>query len=162
MSRPWFAPYADEAMQAGLLDWYLWLKAGHVISVIAWMAGLLYLPRLFVYHAERGRPGSELSATLIVMEYRLLRYIMTPAMISVWFFGVLMLMAGAIDWSQGWPWGKAVLVLAMTAFHGLLASWRRDLEAGRSRRSARDFRIANEIPTVIMILIVILVITKPF
>lgn len=162
MSRRWSGRSAAEPMQAWLLDWYLWLKAGHVISVIAWMAGLLYLPRLFVYHAERGRRGSELSATLEVMEYRLLRFIMNPAMIAVWTFGLLMVMAGAIDWSRFWPWGKALLVIAMTAFHMLLAAWRRQLATGQSRRSGRDFRIANEIPTVIMILIVILVIAKPF
>lgn len=149
-------------MQAWLLDWYLWLKAAHIISVIAWMAGLLYLPRLFVYHAERGQAGGELSATLAVMEYRLLRYIMNPALIAVWVFGLLMLLGGVVDWSKGWPWGKAVLVLAMTAFHGILASWRRDFETGSNRRSARYFRIVNEIPTIMMIAIVLLVVAKPF
>ncbi|HLS19694.1 MAG TPA: CopD family protein, partial [Paracoccaceae bacterium] len=87
---------------------------------------------------------------------------MNPAMIAVWTFGLLMVMAGAIDWSRFWPWGKALLVIAMTAFHMLLAAWRQQLAAGQNRRSGRDFRIANEIPTIIMILIVILVIAKPF
>jgi len=150
------------AVQGWLADWYLWLKALHVISVIAWMAGLLYLPRLFVYHAERGQAGGELAGTLGVMEHRLLRYIMSPAMIAVWLFGGLMLGAGVIDWSRGWPWVKAVLVIAMSWFHGLLAGWQRDFAAGRNTRSARHYRIANEVPTAMMIVIVIMAVAEPF
>lgn len=150
------------AVQGWLAEWYLWLKALHVISVIAWMAGLLYLPRLFVYHAERGLAGGELAETLKVMEHRLLRYIMTPAMISVWVFGGLMLLAGLIDWSRGWPWVKAALVIAMSGFHGLLARWQGEFAADRNRRPPRHYRIANEVPTVMMIVIVVMAIAEPF
>lgn len=148
--------------QGVLIDWYLWLKAIHVISVIAWMAGLLYLPRLFVYHAERGRAGGEISEMFKVMERRLLKYIMGPAMISAWVFGSLMLMAGIVDWSRGWPWVKAVLVLAMTAYHGRLARWQKDFAADRNVRPTLHYRVANEVPAVMMIVIVLMAVAEPF
>ena len=146
-------------MKAFVAEWYYWIKALHLISVIAWMAGMLYLPRLFVYHAS-AKPGSELSETLKVMERRLLRAIINPAMFATFLFGGLLLLVQ--DWSQGWLHAKLVLVLAMGAIHGALARWRRDFEADRNTRPARFYRIANEVPTVVLIAIVILVVVKPF
>ena len=144
-----------------LLDLQPWIKALHVISVIAWMAGMLYLPRLFVYHADKA-PGSEASEMLKVMERRLLRAIINPAMIaSLAFGGVLLATPGAIDWSAWWIHMKLVLVVIMFALHGAFARWRRDFEADRNRRPARFYRIANEVPTVVMIAIVILVFVRP-
>jgi putative membrane protein len=138
----------------------LWLKAFHVIAVISWMAGLLYLPRLFVYHAA-AKAGSELSETLKVMELRLLRYIMNPAMIAVWASGLL------LAWSQGvvhqrWLAAKLLLVLALTGGHMAMARWRRAFAEDRNTRSPRFYRIANEVPTVLMVGIVVLVVVKPF
>lgn len=149
-----------------MTDWLIaafpWVKAGHVIAVISWMAGLLYLPRLYVYHAEAA-PGGEVTETLKVMERRLLRLIMNPAMVAVWVFGLMMVFTpGIVDWSAGWVWGKAVLILAMTGFHHALAAWRKDFAEDRNRRPARFYRIANEVPTVLMIGIVIFVIVRPF
>lgn len=139
---------------------YIWVKALHVMSVIAWMAGLLYLPRLFVYHAE-ARPGSELSETFKVMERRLLRGIMNPAMIATYTFGTWDLILREW-WRDGWMHAKLALVVLLTIYHHLLGLWRKDFAADRNTRPARFYRIANEIPTVIMILIVLLVVTKPF
>ena len=141
---------------------YEWLKAFHVIAIIAWMAGLLYLPRLFVYHAE-SKAGSEQSQTFKVMEQRLLRLIATPAMLASWVFGLILAFSGAIDWwKDGWFHAKLGLVLMLSAFHGLLAMWTRDFALDRNTRSARFYRIANEIPTLLMIGIVILVVVRPF
>ena len=138
----------------------LWLKALHVIAVIAWMAGLLYLPRLFVYHCE-AEAGSKQSATFRAMEQRLLRLIMNPAMIVVWITGPW------LAWAQGmqhdrWLMGKLVLVVALTGYHHALGLWRKDFAADRNRRDQRFYRLANEVPTVLMIGIVILVVVKPF
>ena len=139
-----------------------YIKAFHVIAIIAWMAGLLYLPRLFVYHATSAK-GSEQSETFKVMERRLLRYITTPAMLAAWILGLILAFSGAIDWSSdGWFHLKLVLVVALSAFSGLLAKWTRDFSLDRNTRSARFYRIANEIPTLLMIGIVILVIVRPF
>ncbi|MGQ0664926.1 MAG: protoporphyrinogen oxidase HemJ [Pseudomonadota bacterium] len=146
-------------MIALLAAWHPWIKAVHVIAGIAWMAGLLYLPRLFVYHCG-AKPGSELSETLKVMERRLLRAIMNPAMIAVWILGGLMLFIQ--DWSQGWLHAKLVLVVAMTWAHHAFARWRQDFAADRNRRPQRFYRFANEVPAVLMIGIVVLVIVKPF
>jgi putative membrane protein len=146
-------------MSRWIADWYVWIKALHVISVIAWMAGMLYLPRLFVYHAD-APVGSPLSETLKVMERRLLRAIINPAMIAAFVFGGLMLVVQ--DWSQGWLHAKLLFVAALAVLHHLLARWGKDFAADRNRRPARFYRIANEIPAVIMIAIVILVIVKPF
>lgn len=138
-----------------------WVKALHVISVIAWMAGMLYLPRLFVYHAD-AETGSTQSETFKVMERRLYRGITTPAMLAAWLFGLWMVFAGMVDWSMIWPWVKAVMVLLMSGFHGLLGTYRRAFAADRNTRPSKYFRAINEIPTVIMIVIVIMVIVKPF
>ena len=140
----------------------LYVKAFHVIAIIAWMAGLLYLPRLFVYHAEAAK-GSALSETFKIMERRLLRYITTPAMIASWIFGLWLAFAGLIDWSaDGWFHLKLALVILLSAFHGLLAKWTKDFAADRNTRSPRFYRVANEVPTLLMIAIVILVIVRPF
>ncbi len=139
-----------------------YIKAVHVIAIIAWMAGLLYLPRLFVYHAE-SMTGSEQSETFKVMERRLLRYITTPAMIASWILGLWLAFSGVIDWSKdGWFHLKLALVILLSAYHGCLAKWTRDFALDRNRRSARFYRIANEVPTLLMILIVILVEVRPF
>jgi putative membrane protein len=139
-----------------------YIKAFHVIAIIAWMAGLLYLPRLFVYHAM-SKVGSEQSETFKVMERRLLRAIATPAMAASWLFGLILAFSGAIDWSRdGWFHLKLILVLALSAYHGLLVVWTKQFAMDRNTRSARFYRIANEIPTVLMILIVILAVVRPF
>jgi protoporphyrinogen IX oxidase len=139
-----------------------YIKAFHIIAIIAWMAGLLYLPRLFVYHAT-SKAGSEQSETFKVMERRLLRYITTPAMLASWLLGLILAFSGQIDWSRdGWFYAKLILVLALSAYSGLLAAWTKDFALDRNTRSARFYRIANEIPTVLMILIVILVVVRPF
>ena len=139
---------------------YLWLKAFHVIAVIAWMAGMLYLPRLFVYHCE-AEAGSKQSETFKVMERRLLRAIINPAMALTWVFGLAM--AWLNDWwLSGWFIVKIVLVIAMSAVHGFFSRWRRDFEADRNTRPARFYRLWNEVPTVLMIGIVFMVVLKPF
>jgi protoporphyrinogen IX oxidase len=145
-----------------LAPWYSLIKAGHIIGVVAWMAGLLYLPRLFVYHA--GAPeGSAVAETFKAMERRLLRGIMTPAMIVVFVFGFALLATpGIVDWHQGWIYAKLVLVAGLTAFHHLLARWRKDFESDRNTRSARFYRMVNELPALALVAIVILVVVKPF
>jgi len=143
-------------------DYYEWFKALHVISVMAWMAGMLYLPRLYVYHAD-AEPGSDKSETFKIMERRLLRAITNPAMVASFIFGGLMLATpGAIDWSMGWIWVKLAMIVAMSGIHGLLARWRRDFEADRNVRPAKFYRMWNEAPTIPLIVIVIMVIVKPF
>ncbi len=145
-----------------LADAYPWLRALHIVSVIAWMAGMLYLPRLYVYHCER-EPGSEAGEMLKTMERRLLRAIVNPAMIAVFLTGGLLLLTpGAVDWASGWIYAKLLLVLALAAVHGWFAAWRRAFAEGRNRHSARFYRIVNEVPTVLMIGIVIFVVVKPF
>jgi putative membrane protein len=139
---------------------YPWLLALHLIAVISWMAGLLYLPRLFVYHAK-SMPGSEQSETFKTMEHRLLTYIMTPAMIATWIFGISLVFTGG--WlTAGWLHAKLALVLALTVMHGLMSHWANDFRYDRNRRSQKFFRIANEIPTLLMIAVVILAVVKPF
>lgn len=142
---------------------YPWTTALHIMSVIAWMAGIFYLPRLFVYHAEQAPIGSEQSRIFKEMELKLLRYIMKPAMISTWIFGMaLVFTPGVVDWSMGWAHAKATLVIAMTAYHMALARWRKEFAADGNQRSGRFYRLANEVPTLIMVGIVILVVVKPF
>ncbi len=144
-----------------LADHYLWTKSLHVISVIAWMAGLFYLPRLFVYHAESLTPGSDTDHMFRTMERRLVRAIMNPAMIATWVFGLLLAMTpGIVDWSLAWPWVKLGAVVAMTGFHGWLSSRRKDFAAGRNAVNGRRYRLMNEVPTVLMVVIVISVIVK--
>jgi putative membrane protein len=139
-----------------------YIKAFHIIAVIAWMAGLLYLPRLFVYHAM-SEVGSEQSETFKVMERRLLKFITTPAMVAAWIFGLILAFSPLIDWSgDGWFHAKLFLVVVLSAFTGILGTWTRDFAADRNPRSPRFYRIVNEIPTVLMIAIVILVVVRPF
>lgn len=150
----------------GPMDWlvplYLWIKALHIVSVIAWMAGMLYLPRLFVYHCDAA-PGTAASEMLKVMERRLLRAIINPAMVATFVFGgALLATPGAVDWPEGWIYAKLALVLALTGVHGMLSRWRKDFENDRNRHPARFYRIINEVPTILMIAIVILVVVKPF
>ena len=141
---------------------YLWIKALHIISVIAWMAGLLYLPRLFVYHTD-AEAGSELSEKLKVMERRLLRYIMNPAMLSSLLFGGLLLLNyDSEEWIQGWLHGKLGLAVLLVVSHIAMGRWRRDFAQDRNTRPQKFYRIANEAPTVLMIGIVILAVVKPF
>lgn len=145
---------------------YLWAKALHVMAVIAWMAGLFYLPRLYVYHVEGLKkagvaPGSDMDLLFQHQERLLLRAIMNPAMIATWVFGLaLVATPGIVDWGQVWPWTKAASVIAMTGFHHWLALRRKDFVAGRNRLSGRDYRLMNEVPTVLMIVIVLSVIVK--
>jgi putative membrane protein len=138
----------------------LWLKALHVIAVISWMAGLLYLPRLYVYHCDAEK-GSKQAETFKVMEQRLLRLIMNPAMIVVWITGPL------LAWQMGmlhdrWLWAKFALVVVLTGYHHALGLWRKEFAAGSNARQPRFYRVANEVPTLLMIAIVILVVVKPF
>lgn len=143
------------------MDWYGIVKALHVVSVIAWMAGMLYLPRLFVYHAE-ATPGSPQSETFKVMERRLLRAIMNPAMAATWVFGITML-ALVPGWlSDGWLHAKLTLVVLLTVVHHVFSAWRKRFERDENQRSARFYRVWNEVPTVIMVAVVFLVILKPF
>lgn len=147
-----------------MLDWlpliYPYAKAFHVMAVISWMAGLFYLPRLFVYHAERGQTGVEPVASLVIMEDKLLRLIMRPAMIATWISGLtLVLTPGIVSWSFAWPWVKAGAVIAMTAFHHWCAQERRRLAQG-SGQTGRRYRMMNEVPTLLMVMIVSAVIIK--
>jgi protoporphyrinogen IX oxidase len=139
---------------------YEWLKAFHVIAIIAWMAGMLYLPRLFVYHCE-AQPGSKQSETFKVMERRLLKAIINPAMIVSWVLGIWLVWSGGW-YRSGWFHAKLVLVLALSALHGFFMRWVRDFGADRNPHSQKFYRIINEVPTILMIGIVLLVVLKPF
>jgi putative membrane protein len=139
---------------------YPWIKAFHLIAVIAWMAGMLYLPRLFVYHAD-AKPGSPQSETFKTMERRLLKFIMVPAMAATWLLGIALVLMG--QWlGAGWFHAKFALVVVMSILHGLFSHWADDFAFDRNKRSPRFYRIANEIPTIILIAIVILAVVKPF
>ena len=139
---------------------YPWIKSIHIMSVIAWMAGLFYLPRLFVHHVEQAK-SDEMVTTFQMMELKLFRVIMNPAMISTWIFGLcLVFTPGIVDWSMVWPWTKAGAVLAMTWFHHWLALRRKDLEKGTNQVSGRQYRMMNEVPTLLMIVIVLSVVVK--
>lgn len=142
---------------------YPWTKALHVISLIAWMAGMFYLPRLYVYHCGLV-VGSAESERFKVMERRLLKQIINPAMIATWVFGVLLVLTpGVVDWAQdGWWYVKLTMVLLMSGFHGAMSKWRREFLEDRNRRSHKFYRVANEVPTVLMVVIVVMVIVKPF
>ena len=141
---------------------YPWIKALHIMAVIAWMAGLFYLPRLYVYHAERGGrvAGTEPAISFVIMEEKLLRMIMKPAMVVTWAAGLaLVATPGIVDWSSLWPWTKAAAVLGMTWFHMWLAMQRKALLAGQGA-SGRRYRMMNEVPTLLMVVIVLSVVVK--
>ena len=141
------------------INWYLWIKAVHIIAVIAWMAGLLYLPRLFVYHAD-AKIGSEFSKNLKIMERRLLRAIMNPAMIISIIAGCFLL--GYQDFSEGWLHVKLASIFGLIMMHMMMAKWRKSFEVDQNTRSHKFFRYANEGPTFLMIIIVVMAVVKPF
>ena len=144
-----------------LITLYPWIKALHIMAVISWMAGIFYLPRLFVYHAEKGKEVPDILPVFETMEVRLLRMIMNPAMIATWVFGLaLMATPGVVDWSAVWPWIKGASVLGMTWFHIWLAARRKDFLAGRNTLGGRRYRMMNEVPTVLMFVIVASVVVK--
>lgn len=139
------------------------LKTIHIFSVIAWMAGLLYLPRLFVYHVETNSDYLNAEKTIVKWEYLLLKRIMNPAMITTWVFGVLLLLTpNIIDWSAGWIWIKLISVFLMSGFHGFLSKQQKLLEKGTYKYSGKQYRYLNEVPTILMILIIIMVVVRPF
>lgn len=142
---------------------YLWVKALHLIAVISWMAGMLYLPRLFVYHSEIPQGGGPEHARFVTMERRLLKAIINPAMIATWLLGItLVLTPGVIDWTAGWWHTKLLCVILMSGFHGYLSANLRKFAADERPRTQRHWRIANEVPTLLMIVIVVMVVVKPF
>ena len=147
-------------MTEALAPFSLWLKAFHILAVIAWMAGMLYLPRLFVYHCEV-QPGTTEYARFVRMEERLMRIIVNPAMIAVWVFGISL--AFSLNaWDQGWLHAKLLFVILISALHGFFSRWRRDFEQGKNTRTARFYRIVNEVPAGLVVVIVLLVVLKPF
>jgi putative membrane protein len=148
-------------MSEFLLEHYQIIKALHIISIISWMAGLLYLPRLFVYHFD-APVGSELSETFKVMERKLLRVIMNPAMAASWLFGILMLVANTALLQAGWMHGKLLLVFIMTGMHHIYMRWRKQFENDERAHSGKFYRLWNEAPAVLMILIVIFAVVEPF
>lgn len=140
---------------------YPWVKAFHIMAVITWMAGIFYLPRLYVYHAERSQPGDARDDVFQVMEHKLLKLIMNPSMIVVWLLGlVLVITPGIVDWSTIWPWTKGIALVVLTWFHMWLAARRKDFVAGRNTRTGRQFRLMNELPTILMVIIVLSVVLK--
>lgn len=145
-----------------LMEYYNWIKAVHIMAVIAWMAGLFYLPRLFVYHVERATVGSELDTTFQIMEEKLLRVIMNPAMIVAWIAGLTLISLGAFDWGAAWSWIKIASVIFMTGAHGWMGARRAEFAAGTNTRTGRTYRLFNEVPTVLMVIIVVAVVVKPF
>ena len=146
-----------------LIAAYPWVKSLHVISVIAWMAGLFYLPRLYVYHVERVGSGNDTDSLFQTMEERLLRVIMNPAMIATWIFGLLLVFTpGVVDWSSLWPWTKAAAILAMTWFHHWCGRRRKEFVAGTNTLEGRRYRLMNEVPTLLLVVIVVSVIARPF
>jgi len=140
---------------------YPWVKAFHIMAVITWMAGIFYLPRLYVYHAERSQPGDARDDVFQVMENKLLKLIMNPSMIVAWVLGlVLVITPGIVDWSAIWPWTKGIALIVMTWFHMWLAMRRKDFVVGRNTRTGRQFRLMNELPTILMVIIVLSVVLK--
>lgn len=144
-----------------LMIWYEWLRAAHIVSFVSWMAGLLYLPRLFVYHASV-EPFSEASEVFKVMERKLLRIIMYPALISTWAFGALLLLANPALLFETWMQVKLGAVVLLTVMHYMLAHWRKKFEQDANVRSPKFFRFVNEIPTILMIVIVLMAVIEPF
>jgi putative membrane protein len=149
------------AMQDMLFEYYNWLRALHIISVIAWMAGMLYLPRLFIYHVDAPK-GSTQSETFKIMERRLLRIITNPAMISSWVFGALLLLANPSLLEMPWMHAKLLFVVLLSGVHGLFSRWRKQFERDENTRPAKFYRIWNEVPTLLMIGIVIFAVAEPF
>ena len=144
-----------------LAIFYPWIKSIHIISVISWMAGLFYLPRLFVHHSESVKLSGETHDLFCMMEKKLFKVIMTPAMISTWIFGLLLVFTpGIVDWSNVWPWVKAAGVISMTGFHEWLGGELRRFSSGTNILEGRQYRIMNEVPTFLMILIVVSVVVK--
>lgn len=143
-----------------MAEFYPWIKAVHIIAVIAWMAGLLYLPRLFVYHCQ-AEPGSDKSETFKIMERRLFRVIMDPAMAVVWITGPMLVYFGGF-WADPWFWAKGFFIVVLTIAHHAFGRWRKHFDADANTRSEKFYRIANEVPTLAMIAIVVLVVVKPF
>lgn len=139
---------------------YLWLKAFHLISLIAWMAGLLYLPRLYVYHAEAEK-NSDMDKTFQIMEKKLLRFIMNPAMIFTFIFGISLISLVGMQHLGGWLHIKLVLVLILAGMHGMMAKWRKDFASGTNSRTAKFYRIINEVPAILLMIIVVLAVVKP-
>ena len=143
------------------IAFYPWMKSLHIMAVIAWMAGLFYLPRLYVYHAEQSEPGDSRDAVFQTMEYKLLKVIMNPAMIVTWLAGLwLVFTPGIVGWTAVWPYLKGGSVIAMTWFHMWLAKRRKEFAGGENNRTGRQFRLMNEVPTVLMIIIVLSVVVK--
>lgn len=144
-----------------LITLYPWNKAIHIMAVISWMAGIFYLPRLFVYHVEQSQPGDSRDDVFQTMEEKLLRVIMTPAMVTTWIFGLaLVLTPGIVDWTAIWPYTKGASILAMTWFHHWLGMRRKDFTSGSNTLSGRQFRMMNEVPTVLMVIIVLSVVVR--
>lgn len=144
-----------------LAEIYPWTKALHIVSVISWMAGMFYLPRLYVYHAEQSQPGDDRDIVFQEMERKLLRLIMNPAAIATWVFGLMLVFTpGIVDWSEIWPWVKASAVLVMTWHYHWLALRRKEFAEGRNTRSGRTYRLMNEVPTVMMLVIVFAVVLR--
>ncbi|WP_435640698.1 protoporphyrinogen oxidase HemJ [Micavibrio aeruginosavorus] len=148
-------------MASFLLTYYLWIKALHIIAIIAWMAGMLYLPRLYVYHADAPK-GSNQSETFKVMERRLLRFIMNPAMIASLVFGVLMIWANPDLMKQGWMHAKMAAIILMLGLHGVFSKWRKVFERDENTKPAKFYKIWNEAPTLLMVIIVIMAVAEPF
>ena len=146
-----------------LVSAYPWTKVLHIVAMVAWMAGLFYLPRLFVYHAERAASGGELAETFAVMERKLLRGIMNPAMTATWTFGLLLAVTpGIVDWNYGWIYVKLAAVGVLTGFHHWLGRRRRDFARGENRIPGRTWRLLNEFPLVLLVVIVTMVVVRPF
>ncbi|MEM6373074.1 MAG: CopD family protein [Pseudomonadota bacterium] len=144
-----------------LANLYPWIKALHIMSVIAWMAALFYLPRLYVYHSEQVGLSGEIHVLFQTMEYKLLKVIMNPAMIATWIFGIcLALVPGVVDWGAVWPWTKLIGILAMSGFHGWLGAQRKAFANGGPIKTGRQYRMMNEVPTLLMVLIVLSVVVK--
>lgn len=140
---------------------YPWTKAFHIMSVMAWMAGLFYLPRLFVHHVEQSEKIKEIDPVFQMMELKLLRLIMNPAMIATWVFGLMLIFTpGIVDWSEIWPYTKAAAVLVMTWFHHWLGLRRKDFIKGQNSVTGRQYRMMNEVPTVMMVIIVLSVVVR--
>jgi putative membrane protein len=147
-------------MTEALAPYYPYFKALHILAVIAWMAGMLYLPRLFVYHCEI-KPGTDEYARFVLMERRLMRVIINPSMIAVWVLGILVATSlGA--WSEGWLHAKLLFVVILSGLHGMFSRWRRDFEKGQNKHTQRFYRIMNEVPFGLLVVIVFLVVLKPF